>query len=404
MFFHRKNWLAGYITIEIKGQYPEHFFDMCARYDIPSWDIQKTDTTTATGKIKLSDLPKLRAVRRKSIYKIHFKDRMGLPFFLRQLVYQKPFLVSIAIALSVIFLLSNVVWRIDVVGLDEELERKVKIQMEEYGLERGSLQWNVDSPGTLQQRLLADVPELLWIGVKKKGSAYHLEGVEKTTVEKKEEEAVGHLVASKEGVIVDLYVKKGQPLVQPNDVVYQGDTLVSAFLNESDDENEDEKPKKSNPVAAEGEVIAEVWYKSEVTVPLNNEYAVINGMSEKKHYVHLSNYLIPIWNFKKPEFKDYQMDVEEKEFYFLKWKLPITYVEQTIYQKEMKKEQLTEKKAKEIALEQAKRELRSQISQEAEIKEEKILHETVENGKVKLTLYFTVLEDIAKKQPLSQGD
>ncbi|MGP4042403.1 sporulation protein YqfD [Gracilibacillus sp. D59] len=400
MFFNRKNWLSGYITIEIKGQYPEHFFDLCAKYHIPSWDIKKKNETIAIGKIKLSDLPKLRVVKRKTIYKVYFKGRNGLPFFLRHLIYQKPLLIGFFIAIAVIFFLSNIVWRIDVSGLDEEIETKVMQQLEEYGIEEGSFQWNIDSPATIQKQLLTDIPELLWIGVKKNGSAFHLEGVEKTIVEKEEEEEAGHLVAKKEGVIEDLFVSKGQPLVSTNDVVYQGDILVSAYLNESEEDDDE----KGRPVAAEGEVIAKVWYKSEVTVPLDNQYLVLNGNMEKKRYLHASKFLIPIWNFKNPEYDHYQVDVEEKNFYFLKWKLPISYVNQTIYEAELKKEKITEEQAKNIAIEQGKRQLMREIPHDAEITGEKVLHESVENGKVKLTLYYTVLEDIAKKQPITQGD
>ncbi|SFL81356.1 similar to stage IV sporulation protein [Gracilibacillus orientalis] len=399
MFFKRKNWLSGYITIEIKGEYPERFFDLCAKFNIASWDIEKKNETIAIGKIKLADLPKLRVVKRKTIHKVYFKGRNGLPFFLHHLTYQKPLLIGFFIAIAVIFFMSNIVWRIDVSGLDEEIETKVIHQLEDYGLEEGSFQWNIASPATIQKQLLTDVPELLWIGVKRNGSAFHLEGVEKTIVEKEEEEEAGHLVATKEGVIEDLFVSRGQPLVSANDVVYQGDILVSGYLKESEEDDDERKP-----VAAEGEVIAKVWYKSEVTVPLDNQYLVLTGEMEQKHYLHISKYLIPIWNFEKPEYKHHQVDVEEKNFYFLKWKLPISYVKQSIYDAELKEEKVSKEKAKNIALEQGKRELMREIPHDAEITDEKVLHESVESGKVKLTLYYTVLENIAKKQPITQGD
>ncbi|SHN11237.1 sporulation protein YqfD [Gracilibacillus kekensis] len=401
MFFYKKNWLKGYITIEIRGQYPEHFFDMCARYGIPSWDVSKKNTTAAIGKIKLSDLSKLRRIKKRSIYKVYFKERTGLPFLIDSLGSQKPLIIGCMIAFAIIFILSNIVWRIDVSGLDEEIENKVLLQMEEYGLEKGSFQWNIDSPAILQKKLLEDIPELLWVGVKKNGSAFHLEGVEKTTVEKPEEAEVGHLIAAKEGVIVDLFVSKGQPLVRPNDVVYKDDILVSAYLEQQEEEDEGNKAK---PLAAEGEVIAKVWYKSEVSIPLTNNYHVLNGQAETKHYLHFSSFLIPFWNFMNPDYTNYQMETEEKNFYFLKWKLPISYIKQTIYQSEVMEKKMEKQEAKTLALEQAKRELLRQLPLDAEITEEKVLHERVESGKVKLTLYYTVLENIAKKQPISQGD
>jgi similar to stage IV sporulation protein len=41
---------------------------------------------------------------------------------------------------------------------------------------------------------------------------------------------------------------------------------------------------------------------------------------------------------------------------------------------------------------------------EDEIVEEKILHESMENGKVKLSIHYQVIEDIAIGQPIIHGD
>ncbi|GAE91156.1 stage IV sporulation protein [Gracilibacillus boraciitolerans JCM 21714] len=170
--------------------------------------------------------------------------------------------------------------------------------------------------------------------------------------------------------MVDLYVSKGQPpLVQPNDVVYKGDILVSAFLNHKEEEEQEHDNKK--PLAAEGEVIAEVWYKTEITVPVRNKYQVLTGEAQQKHYLHFSNFLLPIWNFRNPEYRQYQLETEEKNYYFLKWKLPISYLEQTIYKVDEITEKLTKQKARQIALEQARRELLRELPINAKITEEK---------------------------------
>lgn len=399
MLYKKADWLAGYVTIEVKGSYPERFFDLCTRHQIAVWDIYKTNATTATGTILLKDISKVRKIKRKAIYKIYFKNRKGLPFSLIHSVNKKPLIIGFLLAFIMIFILSNIVWRIDIAGLDEEMNKKVREQLESYGVTEGSFQWQIESPGNLQSRLISDIPELLWIGVKKNGSTYFFEGVEKTTVEEEEETEPGDLVAAKEGVIADLFISKGQPLVKPNDVVYPGDVLVTGSLGDQADEEENDLK-----VAAEGEVIAEVWYKSEVDMPLQQEHFVLSGNSETKHYLNFSQWFLPIWNFGKPDYDNFQLDIEEKDFYFLKWKLPIQYVKQTMYESTVSEQTLSEKEAKKLALEQAKRELTQQMGPKAEIKEEKILHERVENGKVKITLYYTVLEDIAKKQPTTQGD
>ncbi|WP_277678979.1 sporulation protein YqfD [Gracilibacillus dipsosauri] len=404
MFLEKKSWLKGYVSIKVIGEYPEKFFELCAKNGIQSWDINKINRTTCTGIVNVKDIPKLRKVKRKTIHKVYFRDKNGFPFFMKHTLYQKPLLIGFMIAVCFIFFLSNMVWRIDINGLDNELDKKVMEHLTEYGVTKGSLQWNIASPAEIQKKLLEDIPELLWIGVTKRGSNFHLEGVEKTLVEKPEEEEPGHLVAAKEGVIVDLYVENGQPLVKPNDVVNKNDILISAYLGDQKEEDKKEEEQAPKPLVAKGEVIAKVWYRSEIELSIDDKYEVLTGESEKKHYLKVIDWLIPVWNFRYPDYKNSQMEVNERSFYFLKWKLPISYVEQTIFEKEQIEEKRSEDEAKKLALQQAKRRLKKSIPIDAEIIDEKILHERVEHGKVKLTIYYTVLEDIVKRQTINQGD
>ncbi|WP_130859817.1 sporulation protein YqfD [Gracilibacillus phocaeensis] len=402
MFFIKKNWFTGYITIEVRGVHPELFFQILAKHGVMSWDIEKKTDTVAIGKVKLTSLMKIREVKRQTRYKLFFTGRHGLPFTSKQLINKKPLILGFLLALILIFLLSNIVWRVEVTGLDPDMETEVTETLEEYGVEIGSFQWDLAPPGVIQRQLLADIPELLWVGVKKNGSAYHLEGVEKTIVEKEEETPPGHLVAAKEGVIHDLFITKGQPLVRTDDVVSKGDMLVSGYLKQVEEEEEEEE--KRTAVGADGKVIAEVWYRSDVTVPIEQHFQTLKGTKEVKHYLRLKKWLLPVWNLDEPSFPQYQVEADERAFYFLKWKLPISYIKQTIYETEETTQQLQKEQAKQLALAHARREIERKTPPESKILDEKVLHESAENGKVKITLYYSVLEDIATKQPISQGD
>lgn len=404
---YRKNWLVGYVEVKVKGEYPERFFELCARNGIQVWEIKKTDQKTCTGRIRITDISLLRELKRKTIYKIYFKKRYGFPFRLQAIWDQKPFLIGLLLAIICIFILSNVIWRIDIVGLDSEIEKKVEDKLESYGVMKGNFQWNIASPPEIQKKLLEDIPELLWIGVTKQGSAIHLEGVEKTIVEKEEQESPGHIVAGKEGVIVDIYTEEGQPLVSPNDVVSKGDRLISGEMGMEEVKETNEADKAENKtrklVAAKGEVIAKVWYRSDIEIPLEEKYSILTGEYIKRHYIQISRWKVPVLSFSKPEGSIHQ-EREKQDFYFLKWKLPIGWITETNYQTKTKTEKRTVEEAKAFARQQAKLELLRSLPKDAQIEDEKVLHEREENGKVKLTLYYTVLENIGTRQPINQGD
>jgi similar to stage IV sporulation protein len=57
-------------------------------------------------------------------------------------------------------------------------------------------------------------------------------------------------------------------------------------------------------------------------------------------------------------------------------------------------------KAKEIA----RKELLSQLEDDASIKGEKLLHRAKENGKVRVEMHYQVIENIGIPQPIIQGD
>lgn len=61
--------------------------------------------------------------------------------------------------------------------------------------------FSIDQPNLIQQKLVEDVPELLWVGVNQRGTTYSLEGVEKLIVKEEEKQGPRNLIATKKGVI-----------------------------------------------------------------------------------------------------------------------------------------------------------------------------------------------------------
>ncbi|GGD04508.1 sporulation protein YqfD [Pontibacillus salipaludis] len=386
---------TGYTTLRIEGKFPEFFLNRCVENGISVWNVKKIDEFTCEANVRLEDVPVLKKLRSQLDYKIRFRKRHGLPFLLRSLLKRRSLVAGFVLGMIAIFLLSNMVWGIKIEGVTPEVEYKIKENLKDYGIKRGAWKFTIETPGQMQQKLLADVPELLWIGVTEKGTTYHLEGVEKTIVTEPEEGGPQSLYARKKGIIVDMYVEKGEPAVELNDYVESGDLLVSGAIG---------REEEPTLVHAEGEVIAETWYKSEVVVPLNVQYEVITGEKETHYGVQLGGVRVPLWGFKEPEFKRMHEEEYNKPFYLFKWELPIKFSSKEISEAELYKESRTDEEALQIGVKQAEMELKQKIPQNSKIITQKVLHRQKENGKVKLILYFKVHEDISKPQPITQGD
>jgi len=398
--------VTGYVTILVKGTAPELFFQKCANAGLTVWNIKKLDNESCQGDMKLSEIKQMKQIRRKTIYKVTFIGKNGYPFLLRRFLKKKPMVVGLIFSFLLFLFLSNIIWEVRITGVPKDIEEKIEKQLSSYGIHPGAWLFSLDTPTDIQQQLIKDVPELLWAGVNQKGTTFYLEGVEKIVVQEADPEQPRNLIAAKKGVITNVYVAKGTPMVQVNDYVEPGDMLVSGvFQKENDKDSEEEQNHTTTPpVAAEAEITANTWYEVSVTVPLEYNYEILTGNREKKYYLRVGDFQLPIWGFGEPPYDDTHREITEKKINFLKWELPITYVETILSEKAYNKEERTKDEAIEAGIEQAITQLEHELGPDAKILSEKVLHESVEHGKVKLNLYISVEENIVKHQPIDQGD
>lgn len=394
------SFFTGYVTVEVRGEHPERFFQLCMdELQIVVWDIQRESLTSCKGKMRLRDIKHIRHIRKNTHYKITFIERSGYPFIWRQWMKKKHIVLSVVLSFFLVFALSNIIWSIQVTGVSSDVEEKIIQALHDEQVKKGNWMFSVGTPSHIQHTLMEEVPELLWVGVEKKGTSFLLEGIEKKRVELIEDEAPRNLIASKKGVITYMHVSKGEPLVRVNDAVEKGDILVSGLIERADEDDEER-----TTVVSEGEVIAETWYEVDVTVPLESRIEKVTGEQMNRWYVHVASLPIRLWGWKDPPYEDVFIEEDQQPLYFLQWKTPFSISKITMHEKRPITETYTKDEAILIAIEQVHKDIRMQLGQGAIIKDEKVLHETEESGKVSVQLLITVEEDIVDTEPLLQGD
>lgn len=400
--------ITGYVTIMVKGSMPELFFQRCVKRGILIWDIEKESQQVCKGNIRLQDVHLIKEIRRGTDYKISFIRKKGSPFLWRRFLRKRELVLGLILSVLLIFFLSNIIWEVKITGVPKDIEKKIDKQLDAYGIHAGSWSLTLKPASVIQQKLVNDIPELLWVGVNKKGTTYFLEGVEKAIVKEKEVKGPRNLIATKKGVIKNMFVKKGLGKVHVHDYVEPGDLLVTGELDFDTENNpkqeEDDKKANNKLIAAEGEVIAQTWYKVDVTVPLKANVEMLSGDSKKKYFLRFGEVKLPVWGFGDPDYQDIHKEETDNPIQFLKWKLPVHFVESTLNEQNFHQLKRTREEAVKIGLKQGENELQLRLGPDAKITSQKILHETTENGKVKITLFTTVEENIAKEEPITQGD
>ncbi|MED3910279.1 sporulation protein YqfD [Peribacillus simplex] len=389
------NYYTGYVKVKAYGKGAERLINMLTRRGLHIWDVKRVGSESLIFHMDVRDIPKLRQVMRKSDCKVKFMQGKGFPFLMKRVMKNSGFLAGMIAFLLCIFVLSNMVWGIEVQDAKPATEHAIRKELDKMGVKIGKVQFFVDDVDTIQRKLSDRIGALTWVGVELKGTTYHFRVVEKRQPKEVEKTSPQNLVASKKAIITDMFVEKGQSIVNVNDYVGKGQLLVSGLIGKED---------KQEIVSAQGVIKGKTWYKAKVEVPLKTKFSVFNGNETSRHFLKMGDFSLPVWGFKDPGYEKQVKETTVRPFHFLQWELPISYKQVTLRSKEDIVRSYTEEEAVKEGRKMAKAELKKHLDEEDEIVEEKILHESMENGKVKLSIHYQVIEDIAIGQPIIQGD
>ena len=84
-----------------------------------------------------------------------------------------------------------------------------------------------------------------------------------------------------------------------------------------------------------------------------------------------------------------------KRINFLSWKLPVSLVHDTHREKEMETRIYSKEEAIDVAKKMARLDIKNRLPEDAKIMGENVLHQSVDNGKVTISIHFQVIENIA---------
>ena len=224
------------------------------------------------------------------------------------------------------------------------------------------------------KEILYNNNKLEWLSIYKTGMKYVVSFEERIIKNVQEEDRYCHIVASKPAVIKKVITYNGENVVERDKFVNKGDILITGTIKK------DEEIKKNT--CASGIVLAESWYKVNVTYPL--KYIEKKYTKRKRiNFKYNNNY------FYKKHYKSY----EEKGIFKLG---PFSIVREFETKEETLKYNVIDAKNK--AMDAVTNELKKKISSNSEIIDKKVLKENEFDSKIELEIFVSVMEDIGKKE------
>lgn len=387
--------LIGYVNFEMHSEDAVPFIRHCQEQNIYVWDVRKKDSDIVTGKLYWHQFKRWTELAVHLDVDMHQDVSKGLLPFVLRFICRKEIITAAVISVLFVLLLSNLVWKIEVAGVSKEIEMKIRRELDNHGLYGGAMTFQASPLDEIQQALLYDIPELLYLGIEKKGTVYRIDAVEKLQEKKESESPSAFLVASKTGVVDKMLLKSGIAKIEVHDFVEKGDVLVTGVVELEEAGDDPDKEVKTEVIGAEGKVYATTWYKMVVTMPVHTNKENLTGAYRTRHRLVIQDLSLPIWGFLKNPYSKYIADDKDVTPKLFKWKLPFQIKRTTYYETYQVSTDYMDESKKEKAIDQALGDVSEKLGNDAEIQNYNVLHESTDNGKVKMTLYISVMENIA---------
>lgn len=332
MFVRLLRWLQGYLLIQMTGNAPERFINLCRNKKLSLWNLKRTNGGYCCL-IDMKSFWKLRPIIRKTKTKLHIQERKGLPFCLYHYRKRKLFFIGMILFAVIVYVLSLFIWDIDIEGEQTHTKESILKYLQTRQIHLGILKKNIHCK-KIETMLREQYDDVGWVSAEMVGTRLKIKLLETDLPKQKiKKNPPHHLIASKNGKVISIITRKGTPLVKIGKRVKKGDLLVSGILNIVGD-GEETIQKKA--VAADADIFLQTCYHYLDEIPLNHTINCYTKKTKKAYAISFFRHCIQLYQpFRRPK----QYDVIRKEepvcigknFY-----LPIVWI-QTEYKPYIKK-------------------------------------------------------------------
>lgn len=408
-------YLSGYVVLLVTGEAPEKFVNMAASRGIYLWEVTRIGEGAILMKVRVSSVKPLRHIARRTGCRFKIRARRGVPFMVTSLRRRKSMALGLALFLTGLYLLSSMVWFIDIKGNQRLAEAEILGAAAEAGLKKGVMKWQVNT-AAVEARIEEKLPLVSWTGVYIKGTRVTIEVAERI-VPAEEDRRPAHIVAGKAGLIKEVLILTGHPAVKEGDTVVPGQVLISGAIPPPEEPNkpgEEKKPEKGPKiikplryVQARGIVRARVWYEGYGEAEITETGRRLTGRSETRLSMKFSGKEIILAGSQKIPYKLYESETFVKRA--PQWRninIPVELVTVKYLEMQEYREDRGRGGARRAAEEKALEAINRQLPKDARIQERRL--EEVVTGQpenlVRVKAVVETIEDIGVERHFKPED
>lgn len=308
--------LSGYVEFKVSGGFLERFLNLCNVNGLNLWDVRRSENGIhAITDIKSYKKMHTCARRTGSVTKVVKKK--GAPFLLHRYRHRVGVLIGLAVFGVVMAVLTSFIWTVEVEGYQSLKPEEVLSYYETQGLKKGVWRRDLDL-NNLENKGMADIPELSWISINLYGSKAVIELRESVAAPQRiEKEKPCNIKARVDGQILWINVFDGYAAVKDGDSVVKGDLLVSAV-------NESETTGIAFYKHAHASVLARTEHVLTEEIAGTEEVRNYTEKVKKRSYITFFGLKIPLGLTKPPE-GQYELEEADQQVKIGDTELPLSY-------------------------------------------------------------------------------
>ena len=339
--------------------------------------------------INYQDLDKV--LKLKTIYNIKIIRYYGKLRIIKRIKKDIFILSSLLISLLLIYTLSNIIFKIEVIHSNNNIIKLVTKELEDNGIKKYKFVKNYQEIEKIKNKILEENKDTLeWLEIIREGTKYTIRVEERIINNKPKDNKIYNIVASKNAVIKNIYAESGEKIRSINTYVKKGDIIISSDITLPNNE----KISKT----ASGKVQGEVWYNINIEYPYQYHEMKYTGNKKKVLVLNLLNKRISFFDFHK-----YKTFIRNIKYIFNNNITPISLIYEDEYETNIINEVYDYNTAREKAITKAKEKILEKYPNIKDITDIKIIKEEDKKNKISLNLFVTCLEDITEYKEVNNN-
>ena len=373
--------------VKITGKHVERFLNYIIKRHIYLLDVKYSNKSIY---IKMDEDNYKKLMNIKTIYDVELTRMYGINYVKDIIKRYYIFFIFLIFGFILLIFLTRITMDVEVIHSKKEIRDLIYKDLDKYGIRKFHFIVSYDKKEEIVDKILKSHKDKIeWLEINRIGVKYVVKVEERIIKEKKEKTPLRHVVAKKDGIITNINAEVGEIVKKKNDFVKKGDIIISGNILKNDE------IKRS--VSASGKVMAEVWYKVDVDMPLHYKETIKDTKSRKNITIKFINKEISLKKKYRTSEKDYLFSIKNKLL-----PISINYINE-IKTKEID-EVYTYSEATTKAIDIAEEKLKKKLGSDIKIIKRKKLKTEVNGSTINVVVFFKVKENITEFKNITKED